>query len=215
MDKFLETVMNFINENTTLLIIICVFLIFVLIGYLIDNSIKTKKLARSMKEESNNDSVTPIENEIPISKPVENVETKPIEEEIDVQKEEVKEVIPTVEPEPAIEPAPIVEPIIPEDSNTNDLDNFKIDLNIQPIDNTIEIEKPIENNIELEKPVEKSPYKNDKKLSEILGKKSEPVSNDVNTSQDDELDKILKKLNEAVTSNDSTLEETTDFTNMF
>ena len=29
MDKILESLMNFINENTTLLIIICVFLIFV------------------------------------------------------------------------------------------------------------------------------------------------------------------------------------------
>lgn len=46
MEKFMNSVMSFINENTTLLIIICVFLIFVLIGYLIDNSIKARKLAK-------------------------------------------------------------------------------------------------------------------------------------------------------------------------
>ena len=44
MNKVLESVMNFINENTTLLIFICIFLIFVLVGYLIDNAIKTRKM---------------------------------------------------------------------------------------------------------------------------------------------------------------------------
>lgn len=46
MDNFLNQIMNFINENTNLLIIICVFLIVVLVVYLIDNSIKTRRLAK-------------------------------------------------------------------------------------------------------------------------------------------------------------------------
>jgi len=64
MDKILETIMNFINENTPLLIIICVFLIFVLIGYLIDNSIKTKKLEKQMINEGPDYNGEPIKNEV-------------------------------------------------------------------------------------------------------------------------------------------------------
>ena len=64
MDKILETIMNFINENTTLLIIICVFLIFVLIGYLIDNSIKTRKLEKQMINEGPDYNDEPINKEV-------------------------------------------------------------------------------------------------------------------------------------------------------
>lgn len=88
MNKFLESIMSFINENTTLLIVICVFLIFVLIGYLIDNSIKTKKLA---KMEGNVDKENIISNETPDVKEnlVDNTKTvsEPKEE---IKVEEVK-----------------------------------------------------------------------------------------------------------------------------
>lgn len=81
MDKFLESVMNFINENTTLLIIICVFLIFVLIGYLIDNSIKTRRLAKQELAKKSNPSVEPeVQNTIVEETKV--VEETPIEEEV-------------------------------------------------------------------------------------------------------------------------------------
>ena len=46
MNKILDTVMTFINENTNILIGICIFLIFVLIGYLIDNSVKSKRVRK-------------------------------------------------------------------------------------------------------------------------------------------------------------------------
>ena len=46
MNEFIEKAMLFINENTMLLIGICIFLILVLIGYLIDNAIKTRKLEK-------------------------------------------------------------------------------------------------------------------------------------------------------------------------
>lgn len=49
MNKILDTVMTFINENTNILIGICIFLIFVLIGYLIDNSVKSKRVRKDIK----------------------------------------------------------------------------------------------------------------------------------------------------------------------
>ena len=44
MNDTIESVMSFINENTTILISICIFLIFVLVIYLIRSSSKSKKL---------------------------------------------------------------------------------------------------------------------------------------------------------------------------
>ncbi len=49
MSQFFEKIMIFINENTFLLIGICVFLILVLIGYLIDNSVKSKRVRKDIK----------------------------------------------------------------------------------------------------------------------------------------------------------------------
>lgn len=122
MSKILENIMNFINENTTLLIVICVFLIFVLIGYLIDNSIKTRRLAKMEAQKGN---TTPE----PINEPIKEkvVETK-VEEPAPAVVEEVKapetkaEEVPVVEPEvPSVEEVPaqeepvqVVEPVVPE-----------------------------------------------------------------------------------------------------
>jgi hypothetical protein len=50
MNETLENIMIFINENTNILIGICLFLIFVLVAYLIDNSVKSKKIMKEMKE---------------------------------------------------------------------------------------------------------------------------------------------------------------------
>lgn len=49
MNDILQNIMTFINENTILLICICVFLILVLIGYLIDNSVKSKRVRNDIK----------------------------------------------------------------------------------------------------------------------------------------------------------------------
>lgn len=49
MNEVLQKIMTFINENTLLLIGICVFLILVLIGYLIDNSVKSKRIRNDIK----------------------------------------------------------------------------------------------------------------------------------------------------------------------
>ena len=47
--EIIQKIMLFINQNTLLLIGICVFLILVLIGYLIDNSVKSKRVRKDIK----------------------------------------------------------------------------------------------------------------------------------------------------------------------
>ena len=49
MNDVFNNVMTFINKNTYLLIGICVFFILVLIGYLIDNSVKSKRVRKDIK----------------------------------------------------------------------------------------------------------------------------------------------------------------------
>ena len=81
MNETLNNIMKFINDNTYLLIGICVFLILVLIGYLIDNSVKSKKVRKDIKNETmvkevqSNSAV----NNISIDKK-EDIITKPFEE---------------------------------------------------------------------------------------------------------------------------------------
>ena len=48
-NEIMQKIMEFINNNTLLLIGICVFLILVLIGYLIDNSVKSKRIRKDIK----------------------------------------------------------------------------------------------------------------------------------------------------------------------
>ena len=260
MDKILETIMNFINENTTLLIIICVFLIFVLIGYLIDNSIKTKRLERQMSLDTPSSPEpevidTPIENkkeEVKEEKIEEPKVEEPVVEEITAPKEDE---VPTVEPvveetkeeEPKVEipvenieeeKAPLdteeisnevpVDPKINEmllrdfsSNGVSSIDTEDTEVSLNPINNIDNI------NIEETAPIEPAApvYKNDKKLSDIFKKKSEPAKPVENTSSpklentvdfSNELDRILQKLNETTgDTKDSTLDETQDFSNMF
>ena len=236
MNKFLETIMNFINENTPLLIIICVFLIFVLIGYLIDNSIKTRKMEKQMLQGNTDDILdNPVEpvKEVPVvNEPVlEPTPTAPIEPEV----AEIKVEEPVIE-EPT---TPIEEPVIEEpkttDINTSDnqitVDEKINDLLLRDFSSngmkTVDISKteenivPIENVIETPVVKEESVYKNDKKLSDIFKKKEPKVEEkepnlEKTVDFSNELDRILKKLNDDnYTSKDSTLDETTDFSNMF
>lgn len=242
MNQILEAVMNFINENTTLLIIICVFLIFVLIGYLIDNSIKTKKMEKNLSLENyteNNEEVTSneVKEETPTEMPaVEEVKTSeeiPSVEKVNVQEESVSPIV-SEENEPSsidtIQSNEItVDPKINEmllrdfsnekveEINNESVEEVNTNSNILPIDelvNNEEIQKNTQEDIP-EVKVEKSVYKNDKKLSDIFKKKEENLEKTEDYSK--ELDRILQKLNEANSNitDDSTLEETTDFTNMF
>ena len=274
MGKVLENIMNFINENTTLLIIICVFLIFVLIGYLIDNSIKTRKLAKmeALKGNSKEDSVqeVPIQNTIK-EEPTPVVETK-------VEETPVPEVAPVIE-----EPIKVEEPVLPtveavedEQEDINITPDVNISDELEPKasvdENTVEVpivpvelpsvteistpEEPKANefvidpkinellsrdftkdnvtNTEPIKPIEKEvpvtetkpKYSNSKSLAEILknSSKKETTSSkeqDLMSTVDfqHELDRLLADLNKSDddidNSKDSTLDETTDFSNMF
>ena len=243
MDKILETIMNFINENTTLLIIICVFLIFVLIGYLIDNSIKTRKLEKQMKYDidppkvDNEEISNKIEETIPEEPKEEIVEEKvtidpeteidldfrtPEEKEKDNKKEEIEE--PAEEVTEKIEETQgneitvdsKINELLLRDFSTNgitEVEEEQEDVSLNPIDSSNTFDMP-------EIKEEKSVYKNSKKLSDILNKKkkTEEPKVELNSTMDfsNELDRILQKLNETNDiSTDSSLDETQDYTNMF
>ena len=215
MEQFLEKVMNFINENTMLLILICIFLIIVLVIYLIDNSIKTKRLEQEELAKKNNPETPTVLNSNPDVIPVEeNKEETPV-----VQETEVKEPETVTESEVKEEPPVVpIEEIKEEvetpvetatDINIDDLLNKDYSANNEVVNNMPEavVEEP-------KMDVTKIKYTNDKKLSDIFGKKEEKTVRPLETTQDfsDELDRILQKLN---SEENNTLEETNDYTNMF
>ena len=220
MEKYLEKIMNFINENTMLLIIICIFLIVILVIYLIDNTIKSKKLEKAELENKGNEEPKVLNNSIPKEEVPAVEEVAPVVPEVvPVVEEKVETTVvePAVEPaveepsvtveEPKAETSPIVDTSIEEWLNKDYSSNNTV------VDNIPEevVSTPIE-----EKP--KNKYSNDKKLADIFGKKEEKVESKIENTKDfsDELDRILKKLNEEEARIDnSSIEETSDYTNMF
>ena len=196
MNNVLQNIMYFINDNTILLICICGFLILVLIGYLIDSSIKARNLEKSISLTNKNNintetdkfyNQTKEENgDIPVKENIEDSKEEfPKQEEI---KEEPKEIIETKVEKP-------------EEVKNEVLPDF---IEQKPIEET----KPQEEVVKVEEP-----KNNNKKLSEILGginKNTETKIED--NSADNELDRIMKKLD---SNKDRTLDETTDFNNMF
>ena len=220
MEQILEKVMNFINENTMLLIIICIFLIVILVIYLIDNTIKSKRLEKEMLEQKETpEEPKVLETNIPEEKP-EVVPTVTPEVTPAPVAEEVAEEVPTVAPvieetveEPKVEEVPVELPTY--DSNIEELLNKDYSANNEIVNNMPV--KPEEPAVEV-KEEPKTKYTNDKKLSDIFGKKEEPVSKKIETTQDfsDELDRILKKLNdEEPKIDENVLDESSDYTNMF
>lgn len=148
MNDVFNNVMTFINKNTYLLIGICVFLILVLIGYLIDNSIKSKKVRKDVKNETmvkeaqSNSAV----NNISIDKK-EDIMTKPFEEKTEdlIIDDNINKIAQPVEPE-KVNPTPNeVKDEITEPINFNfDLDSIKTKQeNIEP---KTEESKILENN---------------------------------------------------------------------
>lgn len=216
MEKYLEKIMNFINENTMLLIIICIFLIVILVIYLIDNTIKSKKLEKAELENKGNEEPKVLNNSIPKEEVPAVEEVAPVvPEAVPVVEEKVETTVvePAVE-EPSVtveEPKAETSPIV--DTSIEELLNKDYSSNNTVVDNIPEevVSTPIE-----EKP--KNKYSNDKKLSDIFGKKEEKVESKIENTKDfsDELDRILKKLNEEEARIDnSSIEETSDYTNMF
>lgn len=148
MSELLNNIMKFINENTYLLIGVCVFLILVLIGYLIDNSVKSKKVRKDVKNETmekeaqSNSAV----NNISIDKK-EDIMTKPFEEKTEdlIIDDNINKVNPSLTNE-KVNPTPNeVKDEITEPINFNfDLDSIKTKQeNIEP---KTEESKILENN---------------------------------------------------------------------
>lgn len=230
MDKILENLMNFINENTTLLIIICVFLIFVLIGYLIDNSIKTRRLESKLLQDNNDNNIDSVKNVN--SAPLTQANEAPLTPEVNLE----VPVEPT-KPEPVKEEKPVNNEITVSET-VNDLllrdfaENGDKTIDVNPVEEktiTPEVTPKEENILPINDIItptpakEESVYKNDKKLSDIFKKTPKPAVSetpkpDLEKTVDfnNELDRILQKLNDTSSeTKDSTLDETTDFTNMF
>lgn len=161
MNDFIEKAMMFINENTMLLIGICIFLILVLIGYLIDNSIKTRKLEKEeMKkafEEANK--VPEVVPEVAETVKETAVEVAPVVEKKEIERapEDLKaEIItePVVETpvEPVVE-TPVEEPVVTqvepviETESMEDLLNKDFSKNAEVVNNLTDTQiiKPVEN----------------------------------------------------------------------
>lgn len=181
MNQTLQNIMVFINEHTLLLIGICIFLILVLIGYLVDNSVKSKRVRNDIKNpdqvpENIKDEIIKQAEEKTIKKedaPVEAdsliVDTPMINDQNNLN--EVQNV--------EINNSDEVQNIEINDSNetlTFDLENSNDILNI-PVQNEVpvEIEDPDK---DIMNPNTQSEYSNDKKLSEILFQLNDIQNND-------------------------------------
>lgn len=195
MNETLNNIMKFINDNTYLLIGICVFLILVLIGYLIDNSIKSKKVRKDVKNETmakeaqSNSTV----NNISIDKK-EDIMAKPFEEKTEdlIIDDNINKVNPSLTNE-KVNPTPNeVKDEITEPINFNfDLDSIKTKQeNIEP---KTEESKILENNFvndngEITGPISfdldsKNESKNNIEQSEVLSNDTPIIGiNDLNSA---------------------------------
>lgn len=195
MNETLNNIMKFINDNTYLLIGICVFLILVLIGYLIDNSIKSKKVRKDVKNETmakeaqSNSAV----NNISIDKK-EDIMTKPFEEKTEdlIIDDNINKVIQPVETETVNPTSNEIKEEITEPINFNfDLDSIKTKQeNIEP---KTEESKILDNNFvndngEITGPISfdldfKNESKNNIEQSEVLSNDTPIIGiNDLNSA---------------------------------
>ena len=151
MKDIIVKVTNFVNENTILLIGICAFLILVLIVYLIDNSIKTKKMQKALKE-------------------MDAVEDKVVEDKKELQNDaEINVEIKQDEDEPTFDSISLIN-----EEDTKEESNIDEEVEeVKPInsENPI-VEEPVETNV----PKEEKLFTNKKSLSEILSKKKESIN---------------------------------------
>ncbi len=195
MNETLNNIMKFINDNTYLLIGICVFLILVLIGYLIDNSIKSKKVRKDVKNETmvkeaqSNSAV----NNISIDKK-EDIMTKPFEEKTEdlIIDDNINKVNPSLTNEKVNTTPNEVKDEITEPINFNfDLDSIKTKPEI--VENKTEESKSLNNNFlndngEITGPISfdldfKNESKNNIEQSEILNNDTPIIGiNDLNSA---------------------------------
>lgn len=209
MNETLNNIMKFINDNTYLLIGICVFLILVLIGYLIDNSVKSKKVRKDVKNETmvkeaqSNSAV----NNISIDKK-EDIMTKPFEEKTEdlIIDDNINKVNPSLTNE-KVNPTPNeVKDEITEPINFNfDLDSIKTKPEI--VENKTEESKSLNNNFlndngEITGPISV----NSDSENESINNVEQPgvLNNDTSIIGVNNLDNV----NQVSTMNNSTVEET-------
>lgn len=209
MNETLNNIMKFINDNTYLLIGICVFLILVLIGYLIDNSIKSKKVRKDVKNETmvkeaqSNSAV----NNISIDKK-EDIMTKPFEEKTEdlIIDDNINKIAQPVEPEKVNSTPNEVKDEITEPINFNfDLDSIKTKQeNIEP---KTEESKILENNFvndngEITGPISFDLDSKNESINNV--EQSEVLNNDTSIIGVNNLDNV----NQVSKMNNSTVEET-------
>jgi hypothetical protein len=166
MNNTVESIMAFINENTTLLICICLFLIVILVIYLIETSIKSKKISKRIEEEN-------------------KITEKLVEKHNDeIEKE-------TVLAEDLETPKEVVqESNVIEDKNETNIFN---EIKKEEVKEPKEIDVIYKNNKKLSEilfdEIEKQPSG---KLDDSIVKKEEIIKENSSTK---ELDEIMKKLN--------------------
>lgn len=209
MNETLNNIMKFINDNTYLLIGICVFLILVLIGYLIDNSIKSKKVRKDVKNETkvkeaqSNSAV----NNISIDKK-EDIMTKPFEEKTEdlIIDDNINKVNSSLTNEKVNTTPNEVKDEITEPINFNfDLDSIKTKPEI--VENKTEESKSLNNNFlndngEITGPISVNPDSENESINNV--EQPGVLNNDTSIIGVNNLDNV----NQVSTMNNSTVEET-------
>lgn len=189
MNEILQNIMLFINEHTLLLIGICAFLILVLIGYLIDNSVKSKRIRKDIK---NADQVpNNIKEEIikqAEEKTIKKEDTVSLDNQANTQPVDLtvnEQVKPTVELSTNEQPAFDTNFINPETSNNNETNTINLNENLDKTFPSLDLntendqldieDKKVEVNNVIQDPDANimgsnanNEYSNDKGLSEIL-----------------------------------------------
>jgi len=176
MKEIITKVTNFINENTMLLIGICAFLILVLIVYLIDNSIKTKKMQKAIKEmDETEDKV--------INSSLNEDTPKDAVVEFDIKADD------KTQNEPKFDSISLVDE---EDEYKDDTKESQPETVTPVADAKVEIEPKEEISIPVPKvdsKPEENKFTNKKSLSEILSKKKESINkNDIENTLDETTD---------------------------
>lgn len=181
MNDAIDSIMTFINQNNTILIIICIFLIVVLVVYLIENTIKMKKVNNNIEK-----------NKEEIDKKIKN------EMKSSIESDKFQEAIVPVSPD--------VEDIFnePHVDKIEDSDDLNIVSGVEEEKEKIELpseessDSPI--NRETKEETVDVLYKNDKKLSEIL-------FGNIESQPSGKLDEKVVKIDESSKAKEKNLKE--------
>lgn len=183
MNEILQNIMVFINEHTLLLIGICVFLILVLVGYLIDNSVKSKRIRNDIKnadqvpENIKDEIIRSVENQKIIKENSNVDDNKQLQnqtESVDLSKNEPTVESQQINDQPILENTQINDSPLDLDKTMNENEFPTFDLNSSSNTLNFESEPLVINEPTIDPDANimmsdaKNEYTNDKKLSEIL-----------------------------------------------